>query len=34
MSTPKHYPDIWQRQSRREIIVQWLWLAATALAVV
>lgn len=30
----KSYPDIWRRQSRREIIVQWLWLAGTALAVV
>lgn len=34
MSTLKHYPDIWHRQSRRETIVQWLWLAGTALAVV
>ena len=34
MNALKHYPDIWHRQSRREIIVQWLWLAGTALAVV
>ncbi len=30
---PKTYPDIWQRQSRRTVLLQWLWLAGTALAV-
>ncbi len=34
MSTAKSYPDIWRRHSLREITVQWLWLAGTALAVV
>ena len=31
---PKSYPVIWQRQSRREMLTQWLWLVGTALAMV
>ena len=34
MTTAKSYPDVWRRHSLREIVVQWLWLAGTALAVV
>ncbi len=31
---PKSYPDIWKRHSPRQVLVQWLWLAGTVLAVV
>ena len=34
MTTAKSYPNVWRRHSLREIVVQWLWLAGTALAVV
>lgn len=30
--SPRSYPAIWQRQSRREMLTQWLWLVGTALA--
>lgn len=32
--SPKSYPEIWRRHSPREILVQWLWLVGSALAVV
>ena len=32
--SPRNYPEIWQRQSPRTVLLQWLWLVGTALAVV
>ena len=34
MPGPKSYPEVWQRHSPREMLLQWLWLAGTALAAV
>lgn len=31
---PKSYPEVWQRHSPREKLLQWLWLAGTAIAAV
>lgn len=31
---PQSYPDIWRRHSPRQVLLHWLWLVGTALAVV
>lgn len=31
---PKSYPEVWQRQTPRAMLLQWLWLVGTAMAVV
>jgi phosphonate transport system permease protein len=33
-AAPRTYPDVWRRHSPREMLVQWLWLAGSALAAV
>jgi phosphonate transport system permease protein len=33
-AAPRNYPNVWQRHSPREMLVQWLWLAGSAVAAV
>jgi len=33
-AAPRSYPEVWRRHSAREMLVQWLWLAGSAVAAV
>lgn len=33
-AAPRSYPDVWRRHSPREMFIQWLWLAGSAIAAV